>query len=138
MAGSKKKKSSRATVKPRAKAAPRKAAPKTSHAKVTRPTKKPSPVKKVAAKRRVTAPDPPRPAPLARPRQPRSFADRIRDCDAGTAVWFITAGSVEHAAIQGRGTDGAVVICTDAGVKEVVSAGNLFETADEARAARYR
>jgi hypothetical protein len=48
------------------------------------------------------------------------------------------AGSVEHAAIQKRGSDGAVVIRTDAGVTEVVAVGNLFETADEARAARYR
>ena len=27
----------------------------------------------------------------------------IRDRDAGTAVWYITAGGIEHAAIQGSG-----------------------------------
>jgi len=77
-------------------------------------------------------------APAARAPSPKTFAENIRDCDAGTAIWFITAGSVEHAAIKGRGSDGAVVIVTDAGVTEVVSVGNLFETADAARAARYR
>jgi len=61
----------------------------------------------------------------------------VRDCEAGTGVWFVVAGSVEHASIQKRGSDGAVVIVTDAGVPEVVSSGNLFETADEARAARH-
>jgi len=44
---------------------------------------------------------------------------------------------VEHATIQKSGGDGAMVIRTDAGATEVVTAGNLFETADEARAARY-
>ena len=71
----------------------------------------------------------------AAPRR-RTFADKVRDCDAGTGVWFITAGSVEHAAIQERGSEGAVMIVTDAGVPETVSVSNLFETADQARAAR--
>jgi hypothetical protein len=70
-------------------------------------------------------------------RKPKTFAEKVRDCDAGTPLWFITAGSVEHAAIQKRGTDGAIVIRTDAGATEVVGVGNIFETADEARAARY-
>jgi hypothetical protein len=68
---------------------------------------------------------------------PKSFVEKVRDCDAGTGVWFITAGSVEHAAIEKRSGDGAVVILTDAGVTEVVPASNLFATAEEARAARY-
>jgi hypothetical protein len=68
----------------------------------------------------------------------KGVAEKVRDCDASTGIWFITAGSVEHAAIQKRGIDGAVVIRTDAGVTDVVPVGNLFETADEARAARYR
>lgn len=62
----------------------------------------------------------------------------MQDRDGGTGIWFIVAGSVEHAVIQRRGSNGAVVIRTDAGVTEVVPVGNLFETADEARAARYR
>jgi hypothetical protein len=62
----------------------------------------------------------------------------MRDCDVGTAVWFMVAGGIEHAAIQRRGGNGGVVILTDAGVPEVVPVGNLFETADEARAARTR
>jgi hypothetical protein len=64
--------------------------------------------------------------------------EKVRDYDAGTGIWFITAGSVEHAAIRRRGGDGAVVIRTDAGVTEVVPVSNVFETADEARVARYR
>jgi len=70
-------------------------------------------------------------------RSTKAFADKVRDCVAGTGVWFVVAGSVEHASIQKRGSDGAVAIVTDAGVPEVVSSGNLFETADEARAARH-
>jgi hypothetical protein len=68
---------------------------------------------------------------------PKTFTENVQDCEAGTAVWFITAGSVEHATIQKRSGDGAVVILTDAGVTEVVPASNLFETAEQARAARY-
>jgi hypothetical protein len=68
---------------------------------------------------------------------PRTFAEKVRDGDAGTGVWFITAGNIEHAAIQKRGLDATVVILTDAGVTEVVPASNLFEAAEEARAARY-
>jgi hypothetical protein len=48
------------------------------------------------------------------------------------------AGGIEHKAIQRRGADGTVVILTDAGATVVVSPANLFETADEARAARSR
>jgi hypothetical protein len=85
-------------------------------------------------------PAPPRAAAPSqlRPQPSKAFGEKVRDCDAGTGIWFITAGSVEHAAIQKRGIDGAVVIRTDAGVTDVVPVGNLFETADEARAARYR
>jgi hypothetical protein len=90
-------------------------------------------------KARPSTPAPPQaPAPPAAPAPPsRTFAEKVRDCDAGTGVWFISAGSVEHASIQKRGSDGAVVIVTDAGVTEVVPVGDLFETADEARAARH-
>jgi hypothetical protein len=65
-----------------------------------------------------------------------TFAERVESCDAGTEVWFTVAGGIEHAAIHGRGSEGSVVILTDAGVTEIVPVGNLFETADEARAAR--
>jgi hypothetical protein len=68
----------------------------------------------------------------------KTFAEKVRERDAGTEVWFMVAGGIEHAAIQRRGSDGAVVIRTDAGVTEVVPLANLFETADEARAARTR
>lgn len=135
MAGSKKK-SKRQT---RAKSAPKRAATKKSPKKSTKPTKKPSSTKKVVAKKKVTARKPQRPtAPPVRPQSPKAFANKVRDCDAGTGIWFMVAGGIEHAAIQRRGGDGAVVILTDAGVTEVVSLGNLFETADEARAARHR
>jgi hypothetical protein len=136
MAGSKKKKKSQGQT--RAMSAPKRAAPKKSRKKSTKPTKKASPAKKVAAKKNVTARKTHRPAPLQGPSQrPKAFAEKVQDCDAGTGIWFIVAGSVEHAVIRKRGSDGTVVICTDAGVTEVVSSGNLFETADEARAARY-
>jgi hypothetical protein len=137
MAGSKKRKSKRPT---HAKSAPKRGAPKTSLKKSTKPAKKPSSAKKVAAKKKVATPKlQRRPAPTPVPRHsPKAFADKVRDCDAGTAVWFMVAGGIEHAAIQRRGGDGAVVILTDAGVPEVVPSGNLFETADEARAARIR
>ena len=158
MAGSKKKKAKGQT---RAKPAPRKAASKISPSKSTKVAKKPS---KTAAKTKTavktktaaktkdpakakSAPqttktagrEPRRPAPLpVAPPSSKSFADKVRDCDAGTGIWFIVAGSVEHGAIEKRGSDGAVVIRTDAGAPEVVTSSNLFETADEARAARYR
>jgi outer membrane biosynthesis protein TonB len=136
MAGSKKKKSKKPT---RAKSAPKRTATKTPRKKTTKPTKKASSAKKVTPKKKVTARQPQRPAPRqVPPRAAKTFAEKVRDCDAGTGIWFIVAGSVEHAAIQKRGSDGAVVIRTDAGVTEVVPLGNLFETADEARAARHR
>jgi hypothetical protein len=134
MAGSKKK----SKTQTRSKSAPKRAAIKKSRKKSTKPTKKASSAKKVAAKKKVTARKPHRPAPPRVPPQPqKAFAKKVQDCDAGTGIWFIVAGGIEHAVIQRRGSDGAVVIRTDAGVTEVVSMGNLFETADEARAARY-
>ena len=91
----------------------------------TTPAKKKTSAPKKTVKKQVSVP------------LPRTFAEKVRDGDAGTSVWFITAGNIEHAAIQKRGNDGKVVILTDAGVTEVVPTSNLFETADEARAARY-
>jgi hypothetical protein len=146
MPGSKKKKP-QAQV--RGKAALGRTPAKKSRKTSPQPAKKAAPAKKVAAKKRPAkkVPVKTRPAAAARratapaaARAPtlRTFAEKIRGCEAGTGVWFITAGSVEHATIQRRGGDGAVVIRTDAGATEVVPASNLFETADEARAARYR
>jgi hypothetical protein len=88
--------------------------------------------------RQTPAPGQAPPPPTAPAPPPKTFVEKVRDCDAGTGVWFITAGSVEHAAIQKRGSDDAVAILTDAGVMEVVPASNIFETAEEARAARIR
>ena len=134
MAGSRKKK---AKKQQRAKSAPKARAAKEPSKKSKKPFKKASPARKVAAKKKPTARKPMRPAPLhAPPRSARGFADKVRDCDAGTGVWFTVAGGIEHAVIQRRGSEGAVVILTDAGVPEVVRPGNLFATADEARAAR--
>ena len=73
----------------------------------------------------------------ANARASKTFTKMVEDRDAGTPVWFITAGGVEHASIQSSSGAGAVVIRTDAGVTEVVPVSNIFETADEARAARY-
>jgi hypothetical protein len=87
------------------------------------PSKKRTPPK--PAKKQATAP------------RPKTFIEKVRDCDVGTGIWFITAGSVEHARIERRGDDGAAVIRTDAGVTEIIPMRNLFETADQARAARY-
>jgi hypothetical protein len=140
MPGSKKKPQAR----PRAKAAPKRAPSKKS----PQAAKKVAASKKVAAKKRPVKKDahaetrraaalrraPAAPRALASPS--KSFAEKVRDCDAGTGIWFITAGSVEHAALQQRSGDGAVVIRTDAGVTEIVPVSNLFETANEARAAR--
>lgn len=114
-----------------ARAAPSKSAKKTVAAK---------PAKKKPAKTQAKAPPPKAPPPKAPPPKappPKTFAEKLRGCDAGTAVWFITAGGVEHATIQRSGGDGRVVIRTDAGVTELVASSNVFETADEARAARY-
>jgi hypothetical protein len=85
----------------------------------TRPAKKKTAARKPAAVERVT-----------------TFQEKVENCDAGTGVWFTVAGGVEHAVLQRRGSEGAVEILTDAGVTEVVPSSNLFETADEARAAR--
>jgi hypothetical protein len=135
MAGSKKKK---LKGKPHPKAAPKGAVTKKSRKTLTKPARKPSSAKKVAAKKKVATRKPQRAAsPPGPPRPSKGFAEKVRNCDAGTGIWFIVAGSVEHAAIQKRGSDGAVVIRTDAGATETVPMGNLFETADEARAARY-
>jgi len=73
----------------------------------------------------------------ANARASKTFTKMVEDRDAGTPVWFITAGGVEHASIQSSSGAGAVVIRTDAGMTEVVPVSNIFETADEARAARY-
>jgi hypothetical protein len=140
MPGSKKKPQAR----PRSKAAPKRAPSKKS----PQPAKKVAASKKVAAKkrpvkenahakmRRAAALRRARAAPRALASPSKSFAEKVRNCDAGTGIWFVTAGSVEHAALQQRSGDGAVVIRTDAGVTEIVPVSNLFETADEARAAR--
>ena len=140
MARSKKKKKSKKPT--RAKAAPKKTATKKSRNKVTKRTRKPSAAKKsakkVATKKKATVRKPQRPAPPQVPQQPKGFSEKVRDGDVGTGIWFIVAGSVEHAVIQRRGSDGVVVVRTDAGVTELVPSGNLFETADEARAARHR
>jgi hypothetical protein len=136
MAGSKTKKSKRPTP---AKSAPKRRATQKSHKTSTKPLKKASSAKKVAAKKKGTARRPqPQAPPRARPQRFKPFADKVQDCDAGTGIWFIVAGGIEHAVIQRRGRDNEVVTLTDAGVTEVVSSSNLFETADEARAARYR
>jgi hypothetical protein len=111
------------------------------------------PVTKTAAKKKAKVPKnlartappkasktttPPKPAKKqATAPRPKTFIEKVRDCDAGTGIWFITAGSVEHARIEGRSDDGAAVIRTDAGATEIVPMSNLFETADQARAARY-
>ena len=130
MAGAKKKSKGQT----RAKSAPKKAASKKVRTKATKPPRKTS-----SAKKKVMARKPPRPtSPAIPPKSPKAFAEKVRDCDAGTETWFIVAGSVEHASIRGRGSDGTMVIRTDAGVTEVVPVGNLFETAEEARAARHR
>jgi hypothetical protein len=137
MAGSKKKTKSKKQT--RAKSAPKGAAAKKSLKKSAKPTKKASSAKKVAAKKKAAARKPHRPgSPQFPPQRPKAFAEKVQDYDAGTGIWFMVAGGIEHAVIQRRGSDGAVVIRTDAGVTEVVSLGNLFETANEARAARYR
>jgi hypothetical protein len=117
---------------PAAKAAARKAVPKKKAP--TKAAKQAS--KKGLAKTRATT-GRPQVAPPQVPQAPgKSFADKVRDCEVGTGVWFVTAGSVEHASIQSRGAAGTVVIRTDAGVVEVAPSTNLFEIADEARAAR--
>lgn len=146
MPGSKKKKLRAQT---RVKAALKRAPTKKSQKKWPQPAKKVASPKEGVAKKAPGKKVPVKTLPAAAPRQapdsaaapappPKTFAEKIRDCDTGTGIWFITAGSVEHAAIQRRSDGGAVVIRTDAGAMEVVPVSNLFETADEARAARYR
>jgi outer membrane biosynthesis protein TonB len=117
---------------PKARPAPKKAAPKPSR-KASAPT--PAKPKAPAAKPATAAPKPR--AAGTRPTS-KSLADRVRDCDAGTPVWFTVAGGIEHATVVRLGEDGAAVIRTDAGTIAVVSPSNLFETADAARAARSR
>jgi hypothetical protein len=125
----------------RAKSAPKRTATKKSPKKTKRPSspKRVPEKKKVAPKKKTAARRPPAPTTSsATPRSPKTFADHVRDFDAGTGVWFTVAGGIEHAVIQKQGSDGTATILTDAGVTEVVSVGNLFETADGARAARTR
>lgn len=112
----------RATAKP----AKKKSTPKNKARTVAKKRAPAKPAKKKYAPKQVAV------LPL------KTFAEKVRERDAGTDVWFMVAGGIEHAAIQRPGSDGAVVIRTDAGVTEVVPSGNLFETADEARAARTR
>ena len=126
------------------KQAPKKSTPKRSITKgaqtrATKRAKRAPPVSKTSTKKKAT----PRTAPRALPARvstgaPKAFARNVADADRGTGVWFVVAGSVEHAAIQKRGADGTMILRTDAGATEVVPLSNLFETADEARAARYR
>jgi hypothetical protein len=134
MAGSKKKSKKEQA---RAKAVKKGPGPRKSPKKAAKPAPKASSAKKAVAKHSVVR-NPQRAAsPPVPPRPPKPFADRVRNCDAGTAIWFMVAGGIEHAVIQKRVGDG-VMIVTDAGVTELVSPRNLFETAEEARAARYR
>src|SRR5258708_6018855 len=103
MVGSKKKKSKSKTG---AKSAPKRTATE-SRKKSTKPTKKASSAKNVVAKKKATSREPQRPAsPRVASRGPKAFAKKVQDCDAGTGIWFIVAGSVEHAVIQRRGSDG--------------------------------
>jgi hypothetical protein len=118
-----------------------KAAPKRSAAKPKKLAKKPPPPKRAPAKKvapkKTTPAKGPATAAVRAPSQ-KAFGDSVRDCLVGTPVWYTVAGGIEHAAIHRRGSDGAIVIVTDAGSTAVVAASNLFETAGEARAARGR
>jgi hypothetical protein len=135
------------------KAAPKKAAPKKNAAKKSVLPK--AAPKKNAAKKSVLPKAAPKKAevkPVAKAAPPKvqgaasspraastagkAFADKVRACESGTPVWFTVACGIEHAEIRSRGDDGMVVILTDAGATEVVPLAKLFETAEEARAAR--
>jgi hypothetical protein len=64
----------------------------------------------------------------------------VRDCDAGTQVWFRVGDESVHGAILGRSPQGATVL-TDAGLNDagtvvVIPPGDLFESAEAERAAR--
>jgi hypothetical protein len=110
----------------------KKVAPKTTKKAGKAPAR---PTKKLAPKsKKRTRPA----AAVVRPALSTAFADNMRDCVSGTPVWYTVAGGIEHAALLRRGTEGTLVILTDAGATVVVSPANLFETADEARAARNR
>jgi hypothetical protein len=80
-------------------------------------------------KTRPPAPVPPQaPAPPATPAPPpKTFAEKVRDCDAGTLVWFRVGDLVTHGEIQGPGAAGTVNVLSK-GVVGPVPAGDLFET----------
>jgi hypothetical protein len=162
IAGSKRKKS-KARGQTRAKAVPKRAIPKRSWKKVTKPTRKPSSAKKVAAKKgsakkvparralarklpaKKTAPVKTRPTPapppsaLASPKvpapPPKTFAQEVHDGDAGTEVWYRVGDDVVRGELRGRGSPGFVAILRNCDINGV-GEGNVFETAEHARAAQ--
>ena len=159
MAGSKKTKSKARTP---VKSAPKRPSPKKSRKNVTKPTKKAS-AKKVAAKKRsakkvsapkglagklpatktapvetrpTPAPPPPAPAPPRVPAPPpKTFAQKVHDGDAGTEVWYRVGDDVVRGELRGRGSPGFVAILRNCDINGV-GEGNVFETAEHARAAQ--
>jgi len=118
------------------KAASRK--PKKSKRKAsTRPAKKrPAPKKpKAAAKKRV-APKPKRAArKRAAPPLPKTFAEKVRDRDPSTEVWYRVGDVLSHGVMLGQGAAGNAMVVSN-GVVSGVPAEDLFETQAAADAAR--
>jgi sRNA-binding protein len=124
-----------ATKKKRKKAArkamakkPTKRAPKKS-AKRSVASRKPTQTKKT----RVTPPKKTPAAPAAPP--PKTFAEKVRDRDAGTEVWYRVGDVVTRGTIRGDGAAGNVSVLSN-GVVSEVPAGDLYETRAAAQAAR--
>jgi len=109
-----------ASKKPR-KTAPNKSAKKSASRKSPPPKKRASPAKKAAV-----TPNAPR---------PKTFAEKVRDRDVGTQVWYRVGDAVTYGTIRGDGAAGNVSVLSNGMVNEV-PAGNLFETQAAAQAAR--
>jgi hypothetical protein len=135
----KKSKTKKATSRAAASRKPRKTAPKKKPAKSVRKRAKPGKTKKRARPRTSPAPRVPPPPPVP-PALPKTFAEKVRDCDRGTEVWFRVRDESVHGVILDRSALGAAVLTDagliDPGVVVPVPLANLFESAEAERAAR--
>jgi outer membrane biosynthesis protein TonB len=92
----------------------KKRAPTKPRKKVSAPKRK-SPKRKRAAKTQAVVPP------------PKTFAQKVHDCDVGTEVWYRVMGVVTRGTIQGAGAAGSVAVLSS-DVVGPVHADDLFET----------
>jgi hypothetical protein len=107
-----------------------------------RPTKRTAKsAKKSAAARRPRPVDTKRAVPAKKPAAapatppPKAFAEKVRDRDVGTEVWYRVGDAVTRGTIQGAGAAGNVDVLSN-GTVSGVPEGDLHETQAAAQAAR--